>query len=76
MTKKITGNIVDIFNKEIFYGAIIFENEQIASIARLPKENSKEHVPRGGTGKVQYNIRKKHIAVNNKTANNKIKFKQ
>ena len=42
MTKKITGNIVDIFNKEIFYGAIIFENEQIASIARLPKESSKE----------------------------------
>ncbi len=35
----VKGNIVDIFNKEIFYGELIVENGKIASITRLPTFN-------------------------------------
>jgi adenine deaminase len=39
MAQSITGNIVDIFNKQIFYGKIIFENGRITSIQELPTAN-------------------------------------
>ena len=35
------GNIVDIFNKEIFYGELIVENGKIDSIQRIPTTNPK-----------------------------------
>jgi adenine deaminase len=41
MAQSITANIVDIFNKQIFYGEVIIENGKIVSILRLPTENSK-----------------------------------
>ena len=34
MLQKITGNIVDIFNKEIFYGEVVVENDRIKSIEK------------------------------------------
>jgi adenine deaminase len=39
MPKIITGNIVDIFNKQIFYGAITVEDGKILSIKTLPTIN-------------------------------------
>ena len=36
---KIQGNIVDIFNKEIFFGEVVAENGKIVSISRLPTTN-------------------------------------
>jgi adenine deaminase len=36
MPQSITGNIVDIFNKQIFYGEVVFENGKITSIKKLP----------------------------------------
>ncbi len=39
MPKIITGNIVDIFNKQIFYGAVTVEKGKIASIEKLPAIN-------------------------------------
>ncbi len=36
---QLTGNIVDIFNKEIFYGTISIENGRITKIDRLPTIN-------------------------------------
>ncbi len=41
MTKKLTGNIVDIFNKEIFYGQLTVAEGKIVSIIRLQTANSK-----------------------------------
>src|SRR5438445_277188 len=38
---KIAGNIVDIFNKTIFYGEVSIENAKIISIQKLPTENGK-----------------------------------
>lgn len=35
----LTGNIVDIFNKEIFYGSIVIDNKKIKKIERLPADN-------------------------------------
>src|ERR1700741_2459482 len=35
MTKKVTGNIVDIFNKEIFYGEVTIETGKIKAVTRL-----------------------------------------
>jgi adenine deaminase len=39
MPQNITGNIVDIFNKQIFYGEVIFENGKILSIQKLSPAN-------------------------------------
>ncbi len=39
MPQIITGNIVDIFNKQIFYGAVTVEDGKIASIQKLPSSN-------------------------------------
>ncbi len=36
MPQSITGNIIDIFNKQIFYGEVVFENGKITSIQELP----------------------------------------
>ena len=36
---KVEGNIVDIFNKEIYYGELTVENKKISSIKRLPVPN-------------------------------------
>jgi len=36
---KIQGNIVDIFNRQIFYGEVSITNGQIASIQKLPSTN-------------------------------------
>jgi len=36
---KIQGNIVDIFNRQIFYGEVSITNGQIASIQKLPTNN-------------------------------------
>ncbi len=38
-TFSITGNIVDIFNKEIFYGQVTAENGKITDIQKLPTTN-------------------------------------
>jgi adenine deaminase len=45
MAQSITGNIVDIFNKEIFYGEVVVENGKIASIEKLPTVNDKLQTP-------------------------------
>jgi adenine deaminase len=45
MAQSITGNIVDIFNKEIFYGEVVVENGKIASIKKLPTVNDKLQTP-------------------------------
>jgi adenine deaminase len=42
MAQIITGNIVDIFNRQIFYGEIKIEEGKIDSIRRLPTENNKQ----------------------------------
>ncbi len=36
---KIQGNIVDIFNKEIFFGEVIAEKGKIVSITKLSTTN-------------------------------------
>jgi adenine deaminase len=36
MLKVVTGNIVDIFNKQIFYGSVTVEEGKIAAIEKLP----------------------------------------
>lgn len=41
-TFSITGNIVDIFNKEIFYGQVTAENGKITDIQKLPTTNYKQ----------------------------------
>ena len=41
-TFSITGNIVDIFNKEIFFGQVSIENGKIISIHKLPTTNDKQ----------------------------------
>ena len=38
---KVQGNIVDIFNKTIFYGEVIVEEGKISSINKLPTTNRK-----------------------------------
>jgi adenine deaminase len=45
MAQSITGNIVDIFNKEIYYGEVVVENGKIASIEKLPTVNDKLQTP-------------------------------
>jgi adenine deaminase len=39
MPQSITGNIVDIFNNQIFYGQVVFENKKIAAIQKFPTNN-------------------------------------
>jgi adenine deaminase len=39
---KIAGNIVDIFNKTVFYGEVSIEDGKIVSIQKLPTENGKQ----------------------------------
>ena len=39
MQKIITGNIVDIFNKQIFYGAVTVEEGKVTAIEKLPTIN-------------------------------------
>jgi adenine deaminase len=41
MSQSITGNIVDIFNRQIFYGEVVFENGKVVSIEKLPTTNQK-----------------------------------
>jgi adenine deaminase len=41
MAQSITGNIVDIFNRQIFYGEVIVENGKITSINKLPAAHRK-----------------------------------
>ncbi len=41
MAQSITGNIVDIFNRQIFHGAVVFENGKIVSIEMLSTTNQK-----------------------------------
>jgi adenine deaminase len=41
MAQSITGNIVDIFNRQIFYGAVVFENGKIVTIEKLSTTNQK-----------------------------------
>lgn len=41
-TFSITGNIVDIFRKEIFYGQVTAENGKITDIQKLPATNDKQ----------------------------------
>ena len=36
MQKIITGNIIDVFNKQIFYGSVTVEEGKIAAIEKLP----------------------------------------
>src|SRR4051812_47639633 len=40
-TMQLTGNNVDIFNKEIFYGNVIIEAGRIKSIQKLPGEDDR-----------------------------------
>lgn len=40
-TFSISGNIVDIFKKEIFYGEVVIENGKITSIQKLQTTNNK-----------------------------------
>lgn len=42
----ITGNIVDIFKKDIFYGELTVANGKIASVRRLPTDNGQPATPR------------------------------
>ena len=39
MQKIITGNIVDIFNKQIFYGTVTVEEGKVTAIEKLPAIN-------------------------------------
>ncbi|MBX7227120.1 MAG: adenine deaminase [Chitinophagales bacterium] len=40
--KKMKGNIVDLFQREIFYGIVIIENDVIVDIQRLGEERKKK----------------------------------
>lgn len=42
MKSKISGNIVDIFNKEIYFGELIIENGKIKEIRRLTTDNANQ----------------------------------
>ena len=42
---KISGNIVDILNKEIYYGEVTIEDGKILSLSRLPTPSSKPETP-------------------------------